>query len=91
MYVFEEISWVFFIIMHWSYFKDNDSLRKLNVYKIPPNQCQVVDSWAVNKVSVSEILSCKYLEYVPLILRKFKKLKKTKVFRFSITSILCAQ
>ena len=82
---------VILIITHWSYFKDKDSLRKLNVYKIPPNQCQVVDSWAVNKGSISEILSCKYLEYVHLILGKFKKLKRTKVFRFSITSFLCAQ
>ena len=58
---------------------------------IPPKQSQAVDSLAGNEVSVSEILSCKYLEYIPLILRKFKKLKRTNILRFSITSILCVQ
>ena len=68
-----------FLIMHWSYFKYNDILHTKNVYKIS------------NQISVSEILFWKYLEYVSLILRNYKKLKSTKIFRFTVSSILSAQ
>ena len=56
MYVWKEITNYFLIIRHWSYFKYNDLLHMLNVYKIPASEHQVVDSWAADEISVSEIL-----------------------------------
>ena len=48
---------------------------------------QLVDNWAADEISVSEILFRKYLEYVLLILGNYKKLKNTRKFRFTISSI----
>ena len=63
----------------------------LNVYEIPAKEHQVVDSCAADEISVSEILFGKYLEYVPLILRNYKNVKRIKVVRFTISSILRGQ
>ena len=53
--------------MHWSYFKYNDLLHMLNVYKISRKEHQVVDFWVTDEISASEILFWEYSEYVPLI------------------------
>ena len=63
----------------------------LNVYQIPAKEHQVVDSWAPDEISVSELLFWKYSEYVPQILRNYKKLKRKKIVRFTISSFLSAQ
>ena len=66
-----------------------DGKHILNVYEIPVSEHYVVDSWAANETSVSEILFCKYLEYVqPLMLPNYKKLKEPKIFSFKHCSIL---
>ena len=66
-----------------------DEKHTLNVYKIPAKEHQVVDSWAANEISVSEILFCKYLEYVdPLKLPNYNKLKKPKNVRIKNCSVL---
>ena len=75
MHIFENISG------SQSYFKGNDSLVTLNLYKIAAKQPQVVDDGGVNKASVSEILFSKYLGYVPLILCNYKKLKRKNFVR----------
>ena len=75
---------------YWSYFKNNDLLHKLNVCKISAKERQVVHSWNLDEISVSETLFGKYLEYVPLILRNYKKVKWTKVVRVTISYILNA-
>ena len=76
------------IITHWTYFKYSDLLHTLNVYKIPRKEHQVVHFWVADKISTSELLFWKYLEYVSLILRNYKKLKSTKFLQFTIFSIL---
>ena len=53
--------------MHWNYFKYNDLLHTLNVYKISGKEYQVVDIRVTDEMSASELLFWKYLEYVPLI------------------------
>ena len=58
-------------LTHWSYCKCKDVLQTLIVHKIPAKKHQVVDGWAADEISVLEILFWKYLEYVPLILRKY--------------------
>ena len=63
---------------HWSQFEYNDLLHPLNVYKIPEIQHEAVDFWVVDEISPSQILFWKYWEYVPLIFRNYKKLKRTK-------------
>ena len=63
----------------------------MNVYKISAKEHQVVDRCAADEMSVSEILFGKYLEYVTLILRNYKKVRRTKVVRFTISSILSTQ
>ena len=63
-------------------------MNTLNVYKISAKEHQVVDRCAADEISVSVILFGKYLEYVPLVLRNYKKVKRTKVVRFTISSIL---
>ena len=82
---------LFSILTPWSYSKCNDILHAFNSYKISEKDHQVVDSWAAYEISVLEILFRKYLEYVPIILRNYKKLKRTKIVRFTITSFLIAQ
>ena len=57
------------------------------------NSCkkhQFVDRWAEDKISVSQILFWNYVEYVRLILRNYKKLKRAKIVRFTIFSFLSA-
>ena len=63
----------------------------LNAYKIPAKEHQVVHHWTADKISVSEILFWKYLENVPLILRNYKRLKRTNIARLIIYSFLSAQ
>ena len=48
-------------VTHWSYFKYNNLLDALNVYKIPANEHQEIDSWAVDEISVSKMFFSKYL------------------------------
>ena len=62
-----------------------------NIYKILAKEHQVVDRGAADEISLSQILFWKYLEYVPLILRNYKKLNRAKTFRFTISSFLSAQ
>ena len=59
---------IFYVITNLSYFKCNEILHMLNVYKILAKDQQVVDSWAADEISVLEILFWKYLQYFPLIL-----------------------
>ena len=82
---------LFLIIAHWSCFKKNNLFYNLNVYKISAKEHQVVHSWDVDEISVSETLFGKYLEYVPLILQNCKKQKRTKIVRFTYSYILNAQ
>ena len=51
----------------WICFKYNDLLHKLNIYKIPAKEDQVLDLWVTDEISRSEML--KYLEYVSLNIR----------------------
>ena len=82
---------LFLVITHWSYFKNNNWFYKLNVYKVSAKEHQVVHSWDVDEILVCEILFGKYLKYVPLILKNYKKQKRTKIVRFTYSSILSAQ
>ena len=59
---------LFFILRHWTYSKYKDTFHMLNVYEIPEKEHQVVDHWAADERSVSEILFFKYLEYASLLL-----------------------
>ena len=72
--------------MHWSSFKSNDLLHRLNVYKIPRKEHQVVDFWDTDEISALEILFWKYSEYASPILGNYKKLKRTKYIWFTILS-----
>ena len=71
-----------------TYSKWKDLLYTLNVYKIPAKEHKVVDRWAADEISISQIMFWKYLEYIPLILRNSKKVKRTKIFIFTISSFL---
>ena len=63
----------------------------LNGYKISAKEHQEIDSWAADEISVSKMLFSKYLEYVPLILWNYEKLKRKKIVKFKISSIFkCA-
>ena len=42
----------FFIKTHWSYFSKNDWLHRLNVYKIPRKDYQVLDFWVTNQLAL---------------------------------------
>ena len=46
-----------------------DLLPMFNVYQIPEKEHQVVDGWAVDEISVSEILFGKCSEYMSQVLR----------------------
>ena len=81
---------LFLIITHWRYFKYNDLLHTLNVYKILEKEHQEIVR-AADKISVSKELFSKYLEYVPPILWNYKKLKSKKIGKFKISSNLSAQ
>ena len=81
----------FLILTHWSYCNWKDVLHTVNVYNISAKEHQVVDCWDADEISVLEILFWKYLEYVALILRNYKKLSTTKSFKFTISSFLNAQ
>ena len=81
----------FLILTHWSYCNWKDVLHTVNVYNISAKEHQVVDCWDADEISVLEILFWKYLEYVALILRNYKKLSTTKSFKLTISSFLNAQ
>ena len=53
MYVLEEVT-ALFSLTNLSYFKFNDILHMLNVYKILVKDQEVLDSWATGEMSVSE-------------------------------------
>ena len=65
MYVLEEITDFCLIKTYWRYFKHNELLRTLNVYKIPWKKHQAVDFLVTDEISASEILFWKYLRYIP--------------------------
>ena len=52
----------------------------LNVYKISGKKHQLIDFWVSDEMSALEILFWKYLSYIPLILRNYKKLKAANFF-----------
>ena len=79
------------MLTHWSCSKCKDLLQTLNVYKIPAKEHQVVDRWDADEISVSKVLFWKYLEYVHLILRNHKKIKRMKIARSKISSFSSAQ
>ena len=56
MHVLEKNYQLLLTKAHWSYFKYNDLLHTLNVYKIPAKEHQVVDLWVADEMSASEIL-----------------------------------
>ena len=60
------------------------------IYKIHAKEHQAVDSWAADEILAWEIFLWKYVEYVPLILRNYKILMRTKIVRFTISSCLSA-
>ena len=82
---------LFFTKTHWSLFKYNYLLDKLNVYKNPGKEHQVVDFWVTDVLSASEILFWKYLQDAPLIQRNYEKLKMRKVLWFTVFCVLNAQ
>ena len=41
------------VLTHWSYSKCKDLLQVFNVYKIPGEEHEVADGWAVDEISVS--------------------------------------
>ena len=67
MYFLKESINLFLIKIDWSYFKYNDLLDTLNLYKTLRKEHQVVDFLVTDKTSALEILVWKYLKYVPLI------------------------
>ena len=73
---------LFLIITHWSHFKSNIFFYKLNVYNISAKKHQVVHSWDIDEISVSGTLIGKYLEYIPLTLRNYKKQKGTNIVKY---------
>ena len=77
-------------LTHWSYCKCKDILHTLNLWKISAKEPQVIDGRDANEISVSLILFSTYLEYVPQILRSYKKLNKVKIVRFKFSSFLSA-
>ena len=79
------------LLTPWSYPKCRNILHTLNVYEIAAKEHQVVDLWASDEISVLERLFLKYLEYVALILRNYKKIKRTNIFIFTNSSILSAE
>ena len=66
-------------------------LRKFKVYKISPKEHQVVDSRDTDQIWISEMVFWKHLEFLPLILSNYKKLKRAKIVAFTISSFLSAQ
>ena len=77
-------------LTHWSYCKCKDILHTLNLWKISAKEPQVIDGRDANEISVSLILFSTYLDYVPQILRSYKKLNKVKIVRFKFSSFLSA-
>ena len=67
MYFLKEIINLFLIKIDWSYFKYNDLLDTLNLYKTLRKEHQAVHFLVTGKISALEILVWKYLKYVPLI------------------------
>ena len=89
--ILEEIMDYFFIKMHWRHFKYHNLLHRLNIYKFPRKEHQVVDFWVSDQLAAWKILFRKYLEYVPLIKHNYKKLKMPKFLWFTICSIFNGQ
>ena len=87
----EETMDYFVIKTHWSYFKCNDLLDSLNVYKNPRKEHQVDDFWIIDQMAAPEMRLGKYLEYLSLIQDNYKKLKMTKLLWLTFFSILNAQ
>ena len=58
---------LFYIKMHWSYFKYNDLLHRSYVYKFPRKEHQVVYFSVTDEIAAPVILFWKNLEYVPLV------------------------
>ena len=85
MYVLEEVIAFFFTVTNLIYFRFNDILHMLNVYKIIVKDQEALDSWATDEISVAEISFWKYLEYVPVILRNCKKIKRRKTVGSTIS------
>ena len=90
MYVLNLNYHLFLIITHWKYFKCNDLLHILIVYKILEKEHQEIFE-AADEISVSKMLFSEYLEYVPLKLLNYKKPKRKKTVRFKISSIFSTQ
>ena len=86
MYVLVEV----FTITNLSYFRFNDILHMLNVYKIIIKDQEALDSWATDERSAAEISFWKYLEYVPVILRNCKKIERGKTVGSTISRFLNA-
>ena len=59
--------------------------------KIPAKEHQVVDHSEADEISFSQVLFWKYLEYVPLILRNYKKQNRMKIVGFKISSFSSTQ
>ena len=78
----------FFTITNFRYFRFNDILRMLNLYKIIVKDQEALDSWAADEISVAETPFWKYLEYVPVILRNCKKIKRRKTVGSTISRFL---
>ena len=66
-------------------------LYTLNVRKISAKEHQLADSCTADEISVSEKLFWRYLENISRILGNYKNLKKTKIAKFKISSVLIAQ
>ena len=61
------------------------SIAYLNVYEICAKEHHVVDCWAPDEISVLQIF-----KICPTNIRYYKKLKATKIVRFTISPFLTA-
>ena len=84
-------SQLFSTLTHWSYPQWKYILHTLSVYKISTKEHQIVDPSGTYVISVEEVLFWKYLEFVPVILCNYKKLKRTQILILTASSILNAQ
>ena len=65
------------ILSHWSYSKWKDILHTLNIYKNPPKEHQVVEWWAVDEISVVNIV-VEIFRVCPPNIMKLQKPKEEK-------------
>ena len=89
MYVLEEVT-TFFYNNEFKLFQIQWHIHMLNVNKIIVKDQEALDSWATDEISVAEISFWKYLEYVPVILRNCKKIKRRKTVGSTISRFLSA-